>query len=160
MLIDGRTVYTPLFAGVNWDVQDVLLDDIERIEVIRGPGATIWAPNAVNGVINIITKSAADTQGGLVCAGGGTRRTGLRQCPRRRQWPTTSTIRVYGKWFERDATCLIPRDPDFDDWRQGRGGFRMDWTPDCCDTFTLQGDYYDGENGTRSDIGVQSARRG
>src|SRR4051812_31035333 len=63
VLIDGRNVYTPLFAGVYWDVQDLVLEDIDRIEVIRGPGGTIWGPNAVNGVINIVTKNSADTKG-------------------------------------------------------------------------------------------------
>ena len=72
VLIDGRTVYSPLFAGVYWDVQDVPLEDIDRIEVIRGPGATVWGANAVNGVINVITKTAERTQGGLVTYGGGT----------------------------------------------------------------------------------------
>jgi iron complex outermembrane receptor protein len=72
VLIDGRAVYTPLLGGVNWDTQDVPLEDIDRIEVIRGPGATIWGANAVNGVINVVTKSAADKQGALVTAGGGT----------------------------------------------------------------------------------------
>jgi len=71
VMIDGRTVYTPLYAGVYWDAQDTLLEDIERIEVIRGPGATMWGANAVNGVINIITKPARETQGGLATAGGG-----------------------------------------------------------------------------------------
>src|SRR5688500_99217 len=71
VLIDGRSVYTPLFAGVYWEVQDTLLEDIERIEVIRGPGGTLWGANAVNGVINIITKSASETQGLLANAGGG-----------------------------------------------------------------------------------------
>src|SRR4029077_379568 len=77
VLIDGRAVYTPLFGGVYWDTQDVPLDDIERIEVIRGPGATMWGANALNGVINIITKRAADTQGGLLTGGGGTQAQGL-----------------------------------------------------------------------------------
>src|SRR6185295_2175571 len=71
VLIDGRTVYTPTSSGVYWDSQDVLLEDIERIEVIRGPGATMWGANAVNGVINIITRSAKETQGGAITAGGG-----------------------------------------------------------------------------------------
>jgi iron complex outermembrane receptor protein len=72
VLIDGRSVYTPLYAGVYWDVQDTMLEDLDRIEVISGPGATQWGANAVNGVINITTKSAKDTQGGLLVAGGGT----------------------------------------------------------------------------------------
>src|SRR5262245_53818480 len=72
VLIDGRSIYTPLFAGVFWDVQDTLLEDVDRIEVIRGPGATLWGANAVNGIINIITRPAAETQGGLVTAGAGT----------------------------------------------------------------------------------------
>ena len=72
VMIDGRTVYSPSFSGVYWDVQDTLLEDIDRIEVIRGPGALIWGANAVNGVINIITRSAGETQGGFVTAGGGT----------------------------------------------------------------------------------------
>ena len=78
VLIDGRAVYTPLLGGVNWDTQDVPLEDIDRIEVIRGPGATIWGANAVNGVINIVTKRAADTQGALVTAAGGTGGTSAR----------------------------------------------------------------------------------
>src|SRR5438270_8610659 len=73
VLIDGRTVYTPLFSGVFWDAQDVMLEDVDRIEVISGPGGTLWGVNAVNGVINIITRSAVSTQGGLAAASGGTR---------------------------------------------------------------------------------------
>src|SRR5947199_6504610 len=73
VLIDGRTVYTPLFSGVFWDVQEVPLADIDRIEVISGPGATLWGANAVNGVINVITKDTKDTMGMLVSGGGGTK---------------------------------------------------------------------------------------
>src|SRR6185503_11456156 len=77
VLIDGRSVYTPLFAGVYWDIQDVVLEDIDRIEVIRGPGGTLWGANAVNGVINIITKKASETQGALLSVGAGTEEIGF-----------------------------------------------------------------------------------
>lgn len=77
VLVDGRTVYTPTFSGVYWGSLDYLLEDIERIEVIRGPGATLWGANAVNGIINIITKKAGETKGGMISAGGGIRRTGF-----------------------------------------------------------------------------------
>ncbi len=77
VLIDGRTVFTPLFAGTYWEVQDTLLEDVDRIEVIRGPGGTIWGPNAVNGVINIITRDSKDTHGMLVSAGGGNEEQGF-----------------------------------------------------------------------------------
>src|SRR3954470_5811090 len=77
VLVDGRSVYTPLFAGVYWDVQDLMLEDIDRIEVIRGPGATLWGANAVNGVINITTKTAKETQGVLITGGAGSEELGF-----------------------------------------------------------------------------------
>ena len=77
VLMDGRTLYSPIFSGVWWDVQDTVMEDIERIEVIRGPGATLWGANAVNGVINIITKKAKDTQGALISGGGGNEEAGF-----------------------------------------------------------------------------------
>jgi len=146
VLIDGRTVYTPFYSGTFWDVQDVLLDDIERIEVIRGPGATIWGANAVNGVINVITKRAADTQGGLAKAGGGSVERGFTNARVGGKAGENLHYRVYGKWFERDAS-FNPVIPESDDWRQGRGGYRMDWTPTDGDLFTLQGDIYGGQSG-------------
>lgn len=157
--IDGRTVYTPVFGGAYWDVQDVVLADIERIEVIRGPGATVWGANAVNGVINIITKNAKKTRGVYAKVGGGTEESGF-STVRVGGGQGDVAWRVYGKWFERDKGIAIGG-PAQDDWRQKRGGFRTDWTPNSCDTFTLQGDAYTGASGetffgyTRNDDDVQ-----
>ncbi|MDP3910879.1 MAG: TonB-dependent receptor plug domain-containing protein, partial [Gemmatimonadales bacterium] len=96
VLIDGRTVYTPLFSGVFWDVQDVLLSDIERIEVISGPGATLWGANAVNGVINVITKDATATQGTLLTGGGGTELRAFGSARHGGALGSTARYRVYG----------------------------------------------------------------
>ena len=147
--IDGRSVYTPLFGGVWWDIQDVVLEDVERIEVIRGPGATVWGANAVNGIINIITKKASDTQGTYVHAGAGTEELGFTTARYGGRIGNDAHYRVYGKWFERDEG-FATGDNAKDDWRMGRGGFRTDWTPNCCDTLTLQGDYYKGAAGERN----------
>jgi iron complex outermembrane recepter protein len=141
VLIDGRTVYTPLFAGTNWDVQNVLLDDIDRIEVIRGPGGTIWGPNAVNGVINIITKSAKDTKGALVSAGGGNVEQGFLNARYGGGNGQDFSYRIYGMGFT-IAPEYHPDGRNFDDWRNIQGGFRMDWQ-EGRDNFTLQGDIYD-----------------
>ena len=149
--IDGRSVYTPLFGGVFWDVQELILDDIDRIEVIRGPGATVWGTNAVNGVINIITKRAKDTQGDLLVGGAGNVERGFTAVRHGGQIGEDAYYRVYGKWFER-SELYAPNDFNHDDWRQGRGGFRLDWDVDCCNDFTIQGDYYDGYSGSRQVI--------
>jgi iron complex outermembrane receptor protein len=144
VLIDGRTVYTPLYAGVYWDVQDMALDDLDRIEVISGPGATQWGANAVNGVINITSKSAKDTQGGLITAGGGTE---LRETGGVRYGGQVAPgvyYRVYGKYFDRGDT-IRPNGRNGDDaWRMGQGGFRMDWDRGTGTTLTVQGDLYNG----------------
>jgi len=147
--IDGRTVYTPLFGGVFWDVQDVVLEDVERIEVIRGPGATIWGANAVNGVINILTKHSTDTRGAFVQGGAGTEERGFVTARHGGNLGDDATYRVYGKWFERD-TGFDPFGNAHDDWRMGRSGFRLDWNPNCCDVLTVQGDYYEGHTGRRN----------
>jgi iron complex outermembrane receptor protein len=143
VLIDGRTVYSPLYSGVYWDAQDVLPEDIDRIEVISGPGATLWGANAVNGVINIITRAAAQTQGGFVEVAGGNqeRRAGLRYGGR---VSADLSYRVYlQSFFDRD-TDLATGGSANDHWSKPQGGFRLDWTPSDADTLTLQGDGYSG----------------
>jgi iron complex outermembrane receptor protein len=145
VLIDGRSVYTPLFSGVFWNAQDTLLEDIERIEVIRGPAGTLWGANAVNGVINIITKSAKETQGGLVSAGGGTE-SAFGAVRYGGKIGDNAFFRVFAKYFDRDD--FSGSDPR-DEWKAGRGGFRVDWKVAEKDSLMFLGDYYNSELGER-----------
>ncbi len=147
VLIDGRSVYTPYFSGVYWDVQDVLLEDIDRIEVIRGPGATLWGANAVNGVINIITRTTDQTQGTYLTAGGGTKERVFGAGRYGGKLGELGHFRVYGKYFERANNEDYKGEQVNDDWRIGQGGFRTDLNPDSQNHVTIQGDVYDGSVG-------------
>ena len=150
VMIDGRTVYTPLYSGVFWDAQDYLLADIDRIEVISGPGGALWGANAVNGVINIITKSAADTQGVYAEGGGGTQPRGLGALRYGGSMGADTQFRVYAKYFDRGDEVLANGNPEPDAWRQGRAGFRVDSQVASRDRLTLQGDYYDGHENVQT----------
>jgi iron complex outermembrane recepter protein len=147
VLIDGRAVYTPAFAGVYWDVQDVALDDLERIEVIRGPGSTLWGANAVNGVINILTKSARDTQGTLVSVAAGTEDQPSATVRHGGKLAPNVYYRGYIKYFNRQGFVDPAGNRTPDDWNMLRGGFRIDGDASLDSAFTVQGDYYTGEFG-------------
>jgi iron complex outermembrane receptor protein len=144
VLIDGRSVYTPLYSGVYWDVQDVPPEDIERIEVISGPGATLWGANAVNGVINIITRPSSQTQGGLIDVAGGSLGTSVGVQYGGRIGDDLS-YRVYAKSFTEYHTVTASGARADDAWSKPQGGFRLDWTPTAVDSVTFQGDAYSGE---------------
>ncbi len=146
VLIDGRNLYNSFFAGTIWEVADTILEDIDRIEVIRGPGGSLWGVNAINGVINIITKNAQNTHGGFVSTVGGTEE-------------AIGSVRYGGKvghdFHYRLFTKAFNRDSYFnqagphDDWRMLRGGFRTDWDLDTKNTFMTEGSLYDGDGGQR-----------
>jgi len=147
VVIDGRTVYTPLFAGVYWDTQDVPLEDIERIEVIRGPGATVWGANAVNGVINIITRNSADTPGGLLVVGGGTQELALGMAQFGGKIGTDVSYRAFTKYSDHNHFPDLVGEDGEDGWHMLHGGFRADAALSQKDSLTLQGDLYGGREG-------------
>jgi iron complex outermembrane receptor protein len=147
VLVDGRTIYSPLFSGVFWDAQDVFLEDVERIEVISGPGASLWGANSVNGVINVITRSAAQTQGTLV---------GLQAGPREQlasvryggKLGASGSYRLYARAWDTDNFSRSSGIGAADGWKRTRVGFRADWGGSTS-AFTLQGEAYDGKSDDR-----------
>jgi iron complex outermembrane receptor protein len=144
VLQDGRTVYSPLFSGVFWDVPGTMMEDIDRIEVIRGPGSTVWGANAVNGVINVITKNAKDTQGWLASAGAGNIQQGFINARYGGQLGSNVYYRVYGTYLNDDSFPLPNGHEANDAWRMGRFGFHLDWYQNDANLLTLQGDGYIG----------------
>jgi iron complex outermembrane receptor protein len=145
VVIDGRTVYTPLFSGVFWEIQDTLLEDIDRIEVVRGPGATLWGANAVNGVINVITKSAQDTQGLFISTGGGTEYQDFVSVRYGAKISDDAFLKIYTKYFDYDQSVLSDGSAAHDTWNTLRGGFRLDYDSNKENSFTFQGDIYTGD---------------
>lgn len=151
VLIDGRSVYNNLFAGTYWEVQDTLLEDVDRVEVVRGPGATLWGANAVNGVVNVITRSTRETKGGFATIGAGNEERGFAGARYGGALGKSGAYRVYGKYFDRDAGFHPRGAASFDDgWQLGQGGFRTDFDLRSGSRLTVQGDLYGGEAGVRS----------
>jgi iron complex outermembrane receptor protein len=150
VMIDGRTVYTPLDAGVFWDAQNVLLEDVDRIEVVSGPGGNLWGANAVNGVINIVTKSARDTQGMLIEGGGGSFLQDFGAVRYGGSNGTNLFYRVYAQRFDHNG-AEFPNGKDApDSWDMSQGGFRTDWYPAEANVLTVQGDAYAGSQAATS----------
>jgi iron complex outermembrane receptor protein len=139
VLVDGRSVYTPFFSGVYWETLNLVMDDIERIEVIRGPGGALWGANAVNGVINIITKSAKETPGGLLSLGSGTEEHALGRFRYGGQLGNDIYYRIYMGYSDYDDGQFQSGKTANDEWDALFGGFRIDFVPDGSDTITISG---------------------
>ncbi|MFY9527861.1 MAG: TonB-dependent receptor plug domain-containing protein [Candidatus Acidiferrales bacterium] len=147
VLVDGRTVYSAYAGGVFWDTLDLLLKDIDRIEVIRGPGATVWGANAVNGVINIIPKKSSDTQGGLIAGGAGGFERGFTEGRYGGKLGQQVTYRAFMKYFSRNHLLDVNSQSGDDGWDVLRGGFRADATVNTQNSLTLEGGLYTGTEG-------------
>jgi iron complex outermembrane recepter protein len=144
VLMDGRTVYNTIYSGVYWHTQDVLMADVARIEVIRGPGASLWGANAVNGIINIVTKAASDTQGGLFMAGAGTEERAFGALRYGGQLGRSAHYSAYIKHAEHDGVVDAAGADAGDDWRLTKAAARIDWDPNGRDDLTFMADYYQG----------------
>ncbi len=145
VLVDGRVAYSSIFSGVFWEVQDAILEDIDRIEVIRGPGASLWGANAVNGIINIITKSSEDTRGGLVSAGIGTEERGFGGVRYGDKLGENIAYRIFAKYFNRDDASDSKGADTSDAWDMFRAGFRTDMILSGKDEISMKGEFYNGE---------------
>jgi iron complex outermembrane recepter protein len=144
VMVDGRAVYTPTTGGVFWDVLDFPLEDIERIEVIRGPGGSVWGANAVNGVINILLKKASETKGAMLVAGGGNLDQGFGTAQYGGSVGKNFDYRIYSKYLNQDHMPSLTGQDGGDGWHMLRGGFRADGTLSSKDSLTVQGDMYTG----------------
>jgi iron complex outermembrane receptor protein len=147
VMIDGRTIYSPLFSGIFWDAQDLVMDDIDRIEIIRGPGASLWGANAVNGIINVITRRAADTQGLLALVAAGNEERALATVRHGGRAGDAGAYRLYAKYGYRDGQSLSDGRSAADPIRRGQVGGRYDWARSDSDDVTIQGDVYLGRIG-------------
>ena len=144
VMIDGRSIYSPLFGGVYWDIQNVMLSNVDHIEVVSGPGGTLWGANAVNGVINIISKSAKETQGLYVSGTGGSLIQDQAEVRYGFRLDSNFFCRVYAQRFDQKSTKLSNGTNALDAWNMTQGGFRMDYYPSKANTLTFQGDFYGG----------------
>ncbi len=147
VMVDGRAVYTPTFGGVFWDALDLPLEDIARIEIIRGSGESLWGANATNGIINIITKKSSETQKTLLVGGGGNLNQGFGTLQYGGHLGASATYRIYGKYLNESTLPSASAQSLNDAWNMARGGFRLDTVRSVKDTLTFQGDLYRGQGG-------------